>query len=101
VIAAAAAAAHLTLLPIVPILLLPFAIVFFIVVFPLWIVALAVLGLILLIFRGLNMATGGSMTGAADGVARAFRWVLTFGGFVRLKGKDEETVPGARSEGRG
>lgn len=71
-------------LPIVPILLLPFALVFFIVVFPFWGIALGVLGLVLLILRGLNAITRGALTGAVAGVHKAFRWVLTFGGFVRL-----------------
>lgn len=72
----------LHLLPIVPMLLLPFAIIFFVVVFPVWAVALAVLGLILLILRGLNAITRGAMTGAVNGVHGAFRWVLTFGGLT-------------------
>jgi hypothetical protein len=89
-IVAAAAAAHLSLLPIVPLLLLPFAIIFFVLVFPLWAAALAVLGLILLILRGLEMVAGSAVTPAANGVHAAFRWVLTFGGFVRLGDKKEE-----------
>lgn len=71
-------------LPIVPLLLLPFAIVFFVVVFPFWGVALAVLGIILLIFRGLNAVGLKFMAAPAAAIYRAFRWVLTFGGFVRL-----------------
>ncbi len=77
-------ATHLSLLPIAPLLLLPFAIVFFVVVFPLWGVGLGVLGLILVILRGLSKLTGGALDGPATAVHKAFRWVLTFGGFVRL-----------------
>jgi hypothetical protein len=77
-------ATHLSLLPIAPLLLMPFAIVFFVIVFPLWGVALGVLGLILVIVRGLSKLTGGALDGPATAVHRAFRWVLTFGGFVRL-----------------
>lgn len=77
-------ATHLSLLPIAPLLLMPFAIVFFVVVFPLWGVALGVLGLILVILRGLSKLSGGALDGAAASVHKAFRWVLTFGGFVRL-----------------
>jgi hypothetical protein len=76
-----------TLLPIVPILLLPFILIFFVAVFPLWLVSLGVLGLLLLIMRGLGkvgQAAGtDSLNVAASGVHRAFRWVLTFGGLAR------------------
>ena len=81
---AAAAAIHLSLLPIAPLILLPFALVFFVVVFPFWGVALGLLGLLLLILRGINSMAGGSLDGPTSAVHRAFRWVLTFGGFVRL-----------------
>jgi hypothetical protein len=89
-IVAAAAAMHMTLLPIAPLILLPFAAIFFVIVFPFWGVALGILGLALLIVRGLNALTRGSLDGAANSVYRAFRWVLTFGGFVRL-GEAEKT----------
>lgn len=82
----------LGLLPIVPILLLPFAIVFFVVVFPLWGVALGVLGLLLLIARGLDWIAKKAGIGGFESVVHAlhtaFRWVLTFGGFAgRVAGK--------------
>jgi len=83
------------LLPIVPILLLPFAIIFFVLVFPLWGVGLGVLGLLLLIVRGLDWVGRKLGTNAFEGPARAmyiaFRWVLTFGGFAgRVAGKAGE-----------
>jgi hypothetical protein len=77
----------MSLLPIVPLLLLPFAIVFFVIVFPIWGLALGVLGLLLLIMRGLDAIArgmGGSMDGPLNGVRKSFRWVLTFGGLARL-----------------
>jgi hypothetical protein len=74
----------MNLLPIVPLLLLPFALVFFVIVFPIWGVALGILGLLLLIVRGMNAITGGALAGAVTGVHKAFRWVLTFGGLARL-----------------
>jgi hypothetical protein len=88
-------AVGLGLLPIIPILLLPFAIVFFVVVFPLWGVALGVLGLLLLIARGLNAIAKKAGTDALEPIATglhiAFRWVLTFGGFAgRIAGKAGE-----------
>lgn len=88
----AAAAMHMTLLPIAPLILLPFALVFFVVVFPFWGVALALLGLLLLILRGINALSHGALDGAVASVNRAFRWVLTFGGFVRL-GEESKTQP--------
>jgi hypothetical protein len=74
------------LLPIAPILLLPFIIVFFVVVFPLWGVSLGVVGLLLLIIRAIDAigrAAGvNAFTPAVGAVSRAFRWILTFGGFT-------------------
>jgi hypothetical protein len=74
------------LLPIAPILLLPFILVFFVVVFPIWGVSLGVVGLLLLIARGLDAigrAAGIDVFGpAVSGLSRALRWVLTFGGFT-------------------
>jgi hypothetical protein len=74
------------LLPIAPILLLPFIIVFFVVVFPIWGVSLGVVGLLLLIVRALDAlgraAGTKAFTPAAQGVSRAFHWILTFGGFT-------------------
>jgi hypothetical protein len=76
--------AGMGLLPIVPILLLPFIIIFFVVVFPLWGVALGVVGLSLLIIRAIDAIARASgvtaFTPAANAVGKAFRWVLTFGG---------------------
>lgn len=92
-IVAAAAAMHLTLLPIAPLILLPFALVFFVIVFPFWGVALGLLGLVLLILRGLNSLTHGSLEEPTNAVYRAFRWVLTFGGFVRLGEGEKKTQP--------
>ena len=86
-----------SLLPIAPIILLPFALVFFVVVFPLWGAALGVLGLVLLLARGANRLA--QLMGihvlepAPARVYRAFRWVLTFGGFVRLDEKKEKDTP--------
>lgn len=74
------------LLPIAPILLLPFILVFFVVVVPIWGVALGVIGLVLVIMRGLRWLAQRvgvhALDDPTDGVRRAFRWVLTFGGFT-------------------
>lgn len=83
-----------TLLPIVPILLLPFILVFFVAVFPLWLLSLGVLGLLLLLLRGLGklgeLAGTDALSAAASGVHRAFRWVLTFGGLARSADESQQ-----------
>lgn len=89
---AAGSAAHAPVVvhaavPIIPILLLPFILVFFVVIFPLWGISLGVLGLVLLLLRGLSKATNGALDGPAAAVHRAFRWVLTFAGFTE-RGKE-------------
>jgi hypothetical protein len=84
-----------TLLPIVPILLLPFILVFFVAVFPLWLVSLGVLGLLLLLLRGLGklgqLLGTNALSAAAEGVHRAFRWVLTFGGLAKAVESPDES----------
>jgi hypothetical protein len=77
------------LIPIVPILLLPFILVFFVIVFPIWGLALGVLGFLLLIVRGVDALAKplgvNSFDAARRGMERGFRWVLTFGGFAERK----------------
>ena len=85
------------LIPIAPIILLPFILVFFVIVFPIWGIALGVLGLVLLIVRGVDSlakrAGVRAFEGARSGVEKAFRWVLTFGGLARqLKSEDQQGV---------
>src|SRR5262249_21656704 len=75
-----------SLLPIAPILLLPFILIFFVVVVPIWGLALGVLGLVLIIMRGLarlaHLVGVSALDDPTTSVHRAFRWVLTFGGFT-------------------
>ena len=61
----------LGLLPIVPILLLPFIFVFFVIVFPLWGVTLAVLGTLLLLIRGVDWLARRAGVSAFSGASRA------------------------------
>jgi hypothetical protein len=91
----------LGLLPIVPILLLPFILIVFIIVFPLWIVALGVLGLILVIVVGADKLARAvnihSLVPAARGIRIAFRWVLTFGGLAKSQAeRDARAAEAAR-----
>jgi hypothetical protein len=85
--------AGLGLLPIVPILLLPFILIIFVIVFPLWIVALGVVGLILGVVVGADKLARAmnihSLGPAARGIRVAFRWVLTFGGLARSQAERE------------
>jgi hypothetical protein len=83
----------LGLLPIIPILLLPFILIVFVIVFPLWLVALAVVGLIYVIVAGadkLALAMNiGAFSPAARAIRIALRWVLTFGGLARSQAERE------------
>ena len=72
------------LLPIAPLILLPFAIVFFIAVFPVWLVAMILLGLVRAIVR---LLPGGRQGAPARSLDRAFHWVKSFGGLIHLDGK--------------
>ena len=85
------------LLPIVPMLLLPFILIFFVVVFPIWALALGVLGLILVLLRGLDWllqkAGSRALGGAVRGMQKAFHWVLTFGGFAEKMKQPDKAKP--------
>lgn len=76
-------------LPVAPIILMPFIILFFIVVFPLWVVAIAVLGALMLITRGLEWAvraTGMHVEKPMSGpVSNAFHWTLSWGGLAERR----------------
>lgn len=83
----------LGLLPIVPILLLPFIIIIFVIVFPLWLVALGVVGLSYVIVVGADKLALAMnirfLSPAARAIRVAFRWVLTFGGIARSQAERE------------
>jgi hypothetical protein len=84
----------LSLLPIIPILLFPFILIFFVIVFPFWIIALGVLGLLLGLARlgeGALRLTGLSTNRRlSSALHRAFRWVLTFGGLAERDPNDPD-----------
>jgi hypothetical protein len=74
------------LLPIAPILLLPFLLVAAVVGLPLWIAALIVLGVLRLLvwpLERLVVALGSGEMSESRQLAAAFRWVLTFGGLTK------------------
>ena len=73
------------LLPIAPILLLPFLLVAAVVGLPLWIAALLVLGVLRLLvwpLERLVVALGSGGMSDSRRLAAAFRWVLTIGGLT-------------------
>lgn len=88
--------AGMGLLPIAPILLLPFIIVFFVIVFPIWGISLGVVGLLLLIVRALDAIARAAgieaFKPAVAAVSRAFRWVLTFAGFTDRFSRDAQSA---------
>lgn len=67
----------MTLLPVAPLLLLPFLLIFFVAVFPFWLLAI----LVLLPLRALirRVAPDRPIRTRVD---KTFRWVATFGGLV-------------------
>jgi hypothetical protein len=76
---------QLALIPVAPLLLLPFILIAFVIVFPLWVAGLAVLGILRLIAFVIDkaLAAGGSTARIGPPLARAFDWVKTFGGLAR------------------
>ena len=79
--------AHLALLPIAPIVLMPFILLFFILVFPLWLVALAGLGLLLGLARGIDAALRATNvdTRVSRPISNAFHWTLSWGGLANRR----------------
>ncbi len=80
---------QMALLPVAPILLMPFILLFFVIVFPVWIVALAVLGTLLVISWGidrvLRMLKSNSRVSAP--ISNAFHWTLSWGGLAERRDK--------------
>jgi hypothetical protein len=74
-------------LPVAPILLLPFIIIFFIVVFPLWIVAVIVLGALMWLVRGVDALL---KTRLSVPVSSAFHWTLSWGGLAERRDRPRE-----------
>ena len=88
---------QMALLPIAPILLLPFIVLFFIIVFPLWIVGVAVLGLLLGIAKGIEAglhavkpSIGRPLTGP---IGNAFHWTLSWGGLAQRRDRPRVDAP--------
>ncbi|MEP6732932.1 MAG: hypothetical protein ABJE10_19980 [bacterium] len=82
-------------LPIAPIVLLPFIILFFIIVFPLWIVAVAVLGVLLGLTRGIDwlLHAAGVQGGISAPVSSAFHWTLSWGGLAQRRDRPGVDAP--------
>ncbi|MEO7458190.1 MAG: hypothetical protein ABIY52_18165 [Gemmatimonadaceae bacterium] len=77
----------MALLPVAPILLLPFIAIFFIVVFPLWLVAVAVLGIIFGLVKGVDflLEKAGSGVRISKPISNAFHWTLSWGGLAQRR----------------
>jgi hypothetical protein len=86
--------AQIALLPVAPILLLPFILLFFILVFPLWLVGVAVLGILLGLSRGLEFllrAVGvGGEKPLSGPIGNAFHWTLSWGGLAQRRDRPRE-----------
>lgn len=87
--------AQIVLLPIAPILLLPFIVLFFIIVFPAWLVAMAVLGVLLVVARGIDALLARLKVQAriSRPISNAFHWTLSWGGIANRRDRprtDEE-----------
>ena len=79
--------AHMALLPIAPILLMPFIVLFFIIVFPAWLVAMAVLGILLGLTRGIDLLLRALKVEAkvSAPISNAFHWTLSWGGIANRR----------------
>ena len=73
-----------TLLPIAPILLLPFIIAFFILVFPLWMVAMLILSILFGLAKGVDalLAAMKIRFRISKPVSEVFHWTLSWGGIA-------------------
>lgn len=81
----------MALLPVAPILLMPFIVLFFIIVFPLWLVAVAVLGILLGLARGVDAGLKLLGAGPISGpVSNAFHWTLSWGGLAQRRDRPPE-----------
>jgi hypothetical protein len=76
-------------LPIAPIQLMPFIVLFFILVFPLWVVGIAVLGLLLVLSRAfewflrlIRLHVERPLSGP---IGNAFHWTLSWGGLAQRR----------------
>ncbi len=79
--------AQIALLPIAPILLMPFILLFFIIVFPLWLVAMAVLGILLGLAMGVDAILKSMKVEAriSKPISNAFHWTLSWGGIANRR----------------
>jgi hypothetical protein len=84
--------AQIALLPIAPIVLMPFILLFFIIVFPLWLLAVAVLGVLLGVARGIDAALGAVKVNArmSAPISNAFHWTLSWGGLADRRDRPKE-----------
>ena len=86
--------AQIALLPVAPLLLMPFILLFFILVFPLWLIGVAVLGILLGASRGIEMLLRAAGTGIekplSGPIGNAFHWTLSWGGLAQRRDRPRE-----------
>ena len=87
--------AQIALLPIAPILLMPFILIFFIVVFPIWLVAMAVLGILLGLAMGIDAILKSMKVEArvSGPISNAFHWTLSWGGIANRRDRPAPAAP--------
>ena len=78
---------QMALLPVAPILLMPFILLFFAIVFPFWIIALAVLGTLLVLSWGVDWVLRMARSDAkvSGPISNVFHWTLTWGGLAERR----------------
>ncbi len=78
---------QIALLPIAPILLMPFIVLFFVIVFPIWLVAMAVLGFLYGIGWVIDalLAAMKSEARISGPIHNAFHWTLSWGGIANRR----------------
>ena len=90
----------IALVPIVPILLAPLIIVVFVILLPIWFVAIVVLGVLYGLawpIDKLLAATGASRDAPlTTPLMRALRWVITFGGLTTSMSEPRDVDDGER-----
>ena len=91
------------LVPVVPIIFAPLLILVFAIVFPIWVVALAIVGLLRLIVWPFEILGRKQnihfLVVIGDAMHKAWRWTFTFGGIAEKRGPRAPRGPGGPTGG--